>query len=753
MEIVRYAGSDRYAMSIEMAQALVDAEDGTSGWVVLASGESWADAVMAGPLAASFDAPVVPVPFGGLQALSARIEFGELLRSTGARRVMIVGSGIVLPDQKQSVLFGLGMLPRNIEHVHGSDPIEAAIAVAARIGTPAEFSDLGPTVVISSDRSVADAVAVGPLAAAGPFPLLITAPDALDPRIAEYLAEHDVSNVVLVGGTTAIAPTVQESLEATGVTVTRLAGRDRIDTARLAADLFDQHNANNPACADVPARIGLAPTQYPEHALFASPLLARSCAPLRYAEPDQLSLDLRNTLYLARQQPRGAELLIFGGESAIADVAADVALPPVRLAFVSVGEVTDGDKHITQIAVANEDGAVRLYSQTEVEIPAWSYSSSESWCELRDLAWSPSGRYLSYRRLCTPEIFVLDIETGESYQVDYGSSELTFQDAAGIDPLWSPDGRAFVFTTFVDDPATGDTWRSNSPHLAELFVHDAESRTTRRLTNNTVHDLGESWSPDSNTVTTLQHWHPDVSDQYYRSPRSYAFTRVGESETASRDTQCGVGPGATWSPHGRHLAYYQWDGWWTRQVTVWTSGSTARRQLTPVGCSACTEDHQHHGARILGWNRSGSMLAFSDTDFARRDGEFDYESFDFQSETTASYVLDVASGEVTKLFEFTHETCRKRTHDPVPPSLRLTACFRPMSSNLRSAGRTPSGCVSMTAPPARSISQTVPRQAAFSLHGPTQPFGAALTSFLTAAPWHGATATRSMSVRSACTWI
>ncbi|MCY3748210.1 MAG: cell wall-binding repeat-containing protein [Chloroflexi bacterium] len=57
--VTRYAGPDHYALSIELARALVDAGDGTSEWVVLASGESWADAAAAGPLAASLGAPVV----------------------------------------------------------------------------------------------------------------------------------------------------------------------------------------------------------------------------------------------------------------------------------------------------------------------------------------------------------------------------------------------------------------------------------------------------------------------------------------------------------------------------------------------------------------------------------------------------------------------------------------------------------------------------------------------------------------------
>ena len=405
VEVVRYAGSDQHELSLSVAQALVDADGGTSEWVVLASGESWADAVAAGPLAASLDAPVVLVPPGGLQTAAARPDLVEFLKSSGVRRVVIVGSPDVLPNHEPSALYGLGMLPRNIERVHGDDPIGTSIAVAERIGAPAEFGELGRTVIVASDQSVADAVTVGPLAAAGPFPLLLSAHDALDPRIATYLTDQQIEHVVLVGGTAAITPAVQNAIEVAGSTVTRLAGRDRSETSRRVAGLFEQHTADDPACTGDAIRIGLVLAQHPEQALNAGPLLATLCTPLRYTEPDRLSAELRNTLYLARQQGHRVELLFFASEPSIADSDLSVSLPPVQLAFVSVGEVTQSGKRNAQIAVVNEHGAIRSFSQTEFEIPAWPPASTQV-CGLRNLDWSPAGRYLSYlpvhgRRVCT----------------------------------------------------------------------------------------------------------------------------------------------------------------------------------------------------------------------------------------------------------------------------------------------------------------------------------------------------------------
>jgi len=331
VEVVRYAGSDQYALSLAVAQALVDAGGGTSEWVVLASGESWADAATAGPLAASLDAPVVLVPPGGLQTAGARPDLVEFLRSSGVRRVVIIGSPDALPNHEPSVLFGLGMLPRNIERIHSDDPIGTSIAIAERIGAPAELGRLGRTVFISSDQSVAGAVAVGPLAATGPFPSLLTSPGELDARITAYLAKHEVEHVVLVGGTTAIAPAVHESIETAGATVTRLAGRDRSDTARLAADLFKQHTDEDPDCADDSVRISLVPAQHPERALTANPLLAQQCTPLRYIEPGKLPDDLQYGLYLAQHSPEGGRVVVFADDQLISDSLVRPSVPPVRV--------------------------------------------------------------------------------------------------------------------------------------------------------------------------------------------------------------------------------------------------------------------------------------------------------------------------------------------------------------------------------------------------------------------------------------
>ena len=417
---------------------------------------------------------------------------------------MIVGSPDVLPNHEPSVLYGLGMLPRNIERVHGDDLVGTSISIAERIGAPAELGELGRTVIIASDQSVADAVAVGPLAAAGPFPLLLTAPDALDPRIAAYLEEHEVEHVVLIGGTAAIAPVVQAAVETSDITVTRLAGRDRSDTAHLAADLFDQHTAEDPACTGGPIRIGLVPAQHPEQALTAGPLLAQACAPLRYTEPATLPPELHHNLFLAQSRAGRALLHVFASASVLADDVLDVSVPPVRIAAWRplAGESPDVSQAV--LVVSDGRGRSRVYPQATVDVPG-----PDGDLYLPSPSWGPHGRYLTYQDPETRGVLVLDTVSGRLDLVRYGDEVPKLLVDTGAS--WSPEGSRLVFSGIIDDEVTLSvtSMQVGVPQpTAELFLYDLASGEVSRLTHDNFTDIAHSWSAQGTEVFYSSTWWP-----------------------------------------------------------------------------------------------------------------------------------------------------------------------------------------------------------------------------------------------------
>ena len=536
VQVVRYAGSDAYALSIEVAQTLVDLIGGSSEWAVLASGESWADAAAAGPLAASLGAPVVLVPPGGLQTAAARPDLAAFLESAGVRRAVIVGSPEVLPNHEPSVLYGLGMLPRNIERVHGDDPVGASVAVAERIGTPAEFGELGHTVIIASDQSAADAVAVGPLAAAGPYPLLLTPPDELHADVEGFLAAHDVDHVVIAGGLRSVGSAVEEAIEAIGASVTRLAGSDRHHTAVLAMDLL----AAARGCAGTEIdTVGLAPSDRPELAITAGPLLGQQCIPLLFTDADRLVPVTQNHLYLYRHHI-GNELNwhLIGDDISI-DPAA-IEHPPVRMATVADNPNDDGQ----HIVVLDEH-----HQPTR-------YLLDAGFSGITDVRWTPDHTAITFTgiRGGTPlahaqvEYLAWDapanVDDGirNSYELDLRSGTARLQPSvptwlqrpAGswfvpliqdgwIDPVPSPGREYIVFRGPTEDHAGHS-----------LFTFHVDSAEVRQLTHNatddTHHVVSANWLPDGQRliythVTIAQLDNPGPQADTIEEERAQAHAR------------------------------------------------------------------------------------------------------------------------------------------------------------------------------------------------------------------------------------
>ena len=613
-QVVRYDGSDPYALSIELAEALAEARGDVSEWVVLASGESWAEAAVAGPLAASLGAPVLLAPSGGLQSTTARSDLVAFLRSAGTRRAVIVGSPVVLPNHEPSLLFGLGMLPRNIERVYDDDPVGTSIAIAKRIGTPAKFGESGRTVIIASDRSVADAVAVGPLAAAGPFPLLLTAPDALDPRISAYLAEHEVAHVVLVGGTVAMTLETQDAVEAAGVNVTRLAGRDRTETAKLAADLFNEHIADAPKCAGGPTRLGLAPAQHPGQALTAGPLLAHTCTPLRYTESGRLPANEHNSLYLDSHRPGGARVVAFADEIQIAD---GILRPPVRIAAWRVmSEQPSGEREVV-LVVIDEHGIQRAFLDTEMVVPA----RSSFWN--KQLSWAPDGRWIAYRHAADHDLRVVNVETGELFELRYEDYVPRLDSDLGVE--WSPDSSLLLFAAFIDDESTVSEWAADyvgrRELASELFLFDVDTRDVARLTHNDVTESPEQWSPNGRYFSYYDSITPFTSGlPPTRKVRLNTYELdTGQSHLIYGEYFRPVYFEAQWSRDGEQIGFggtpdADWAHYELNDLFVADYDGKNLEQLTPSNCPACAERRGYsrgtHWTAPLYWSHDNRRLAY-----------------------------------------------------------------------------------------------------------------------------------------------
>ena len=138
---------------------------------------------------------------------------------------------LIGPDRGAQSLFGV---PASLA---GADRVATAIEVARASHAPLNTFDparpQAASAVIVSATSFADALSAGPLASARSGPLLLTAPGALDPRVAQTLTTlvPPGSTVYLVGGTAALSAEIETAVAGLGFVVQRFAGVDRFDTA------------------------------------------------------------------------------------------------------------------------------------------------------------------------------------------------------------------------------------------------------------------------------------------------------------------------------------------------------------------------------------------------------------------------------------------------------------------------------------------------------------------------------------------
>lgn len=118
--------------------------------------------------------------------------------------------------------------------------VEIAEEYADSTGRPAGGVAAGiDTVIVASgeDRHAAHALAVPGLARLHEAPLLLTPGDRLHHSVTAYVARHDVSKVIVIGGDAVVSRQVERSLAAIGgLEVTRIGGDGPIGTAVAVAE-------------------------------------------------------------------------------------------------------------------------------------------------------------------------------------------------------------------------------------------------------------------------------------------------------------------------------------------------------------------------------------------------------------------------------------------------------------------------------------------------------------------------------------
>ena len=216
----RISGADRYQTA-----AKVSASRFAAGVPVayVVTGAKFPDALAAGVAAGVERGPVLLTQPTALPPATA----AELDRLRPAEIVVVGGTGSV----SDGVLAQLqGKTSGEVTRVQGPDRFATAVAVA-------RHAFAAPTTAyVASGETFPDALAGVPAAVRQGAPLLLVNRDRLADATGQYIADHQIRDVVILGGPGTVSPAVEDQLRFLAGNVTRVAGANRFATSSAVSE-------------------------------------------------------------------------------------------------------------------------------------------------------------------------------------------------------------------------------------------------------------------------------------------------------------------------------------------------------------------------------------------------------------------------------------------------------------------------------------------------------------------------------------
>lgn len=243
-------------------------------------------------------------------------------------------------DGLSPILEPIGGIPLdNAVRLAGNDGVEAAINLSR-----ATFPDgTSPVALLSRSTLFPDSLSSGGAQGVVQAPLLVTGEEALDERVAAELERLGTSQVIVLGDEAAIAEGVVEELEALDLTVNRVGGPTRIETAwEIAGALMS--DAQTAILVRAYPDAGADDAQAYVDTLSVGPWAAELDIPILLTQTEVLTGSLRRYL----EASDITNIIIVGGEAAVS--------PAVEAELVEMGiegaRVAGNNRFGTAVAVA-----------------------------------------------------------------------------------------------------------------------------------------------------------------------------------------------------------------------------------------------------------------------------------------------------------------------------------------------------------------------------------------------------------------
>lgn len=281
----RLWGNDRYQTNSK----IVDLGWTSSEYAVIASGEGFADALCAAPLADQYKAPIL---LTGKEALS--IESKEQLLKLKVGKVFIIGGTGVISDNIKAQIESMGI---ETTRIYGQDRFETSIKVAKNL------KDVSG-VVVTNGYGFADALSIATIAAQKGMPIILTDRDDLPAVTKDFLVNKSFNESYVLGGTGVVGIKINSYLK----NPVRLEGSSRYETNAAVLNYFtDKFNYDKVYVA--------SGESYPD-ALSGSVLAASSNSPLVLVGN---SIDPSVMNSVKAKQDKYNNVIVLGGTAVVTD--------------------------------------------------------------------------------------------------------------------------------------------------------------------------------------------------------------------------------------------------------------------------------------------------------------------------------------------------------------------------------------------------------------------------------------------------
>ncbi|ACQ52168.1 cell wall-binding repeat-containing protein [Clostridium botulinum] len=285
----RLCGNNRY----ETNSKIVDSGWTSSEYAVVASGEDFADALCASPLAQQNKAPILLTNKDNLS-----IENKKQLSRLKVKKVFIVGGTGVITDNVKLEIESMGI---ETSRIYGENRFETSIQVAKNLENISG-------VVVANGYGFADALSIAPVAAQKGMPILLTNRGDLSKVAKEFLDTKTLTESYVVGGTGVVSSKISSQLNNN----TRLGGENRYETNSAVLN----HFADKFSYDKVYVASG---ENYPD-ALSGSVLAAVSKSPLILVG-DSVNSSVMTSV--KAQHDKYNNVIVLGGTEVVSDVSAN----------------------------------------------------------------------------------------------------------------------------------------------------------------------------------------------------------------------------------------------------------------------------------------------------------------------------------------------------------------------------------------------------------------------------------------------